>query len=230
MIRALAVLAFVPVPALSAGFVPPAGCETWLTVQSRQCRVSNHYRCAADPAGDQWRMDADQEGPFFVSRINSEAEWVESYGMERGSGQRLAAGAKDPASFSELLETGQDSYDFWLDHEDGARSHVTGQDRLTGQSRTIDGVALPETEFDFAETDSAGNIIRQARGREYINPDWRIFLSGPSQIRDGQGEWLPMDGSPVEFIFPGEPGFAARQPIFDCDAVLSQLVTEGARS
>lgn len=229
MIRALALLALLPVDALAAGFVPPAGCETWMTVQARQCRVSNYYRCSADAAGDQWRMDADQQGPFFFSRINSEAEWVESFGMERGSGQTLAPKRKDPASFSDLVANGLDRYDFMLDHEDGMQSHVTGHDRLTGNTRTIDGITLQETEFDFTERNEAGAIIRRSRGREYINAEWRNFFSGPSEFQDESGNWLPIDGSPVEFIFPGEPGFAASQPIFDCDAVLSQLSIDGAR-
>jgi hypothetical protein len=32
-----------------------------------------------------------------------------------------------------------------------------------------------------------------------------------------------MNGSPVQFIFPGEPGFAATEPLYECDAVLSGL-------
>lgn len=228
--RLLIVLALLPAPSLAAGFTPPAGCETHMTVQSRQCRVSNYYTCAADPAGDQWRIDADQQGPFFASRINSEAEWVESFGMEAGTRQKLSPGAKDPASFSSLVATGSDSYDFWLEHEGGTRTHVTGRDTLTGRSTTIDGITLPETDFEFTEVDEAGTVLRQSRGQEYIHPEWRNFFAGPSEIM-GEDGWMPMNGSPVEFIFPGEPGFRASQPIFDCDDVMSQLVSpEGGRS
>lgn len=35
-------------PAEAGSFTPPEGCETFLTVQARGCRVSNHYRCEAD--------------------------------------------------------------------------------------------------------------------------------------------------------------------------------------
>lgn len=37
--------------------------------------------------------------------------------------------------------------------------------------------------------------------------------------------WRPIDGSPVDFVFPGEPGFAAK-PIYDCDEIMS-LAPEG---
>ena len=36
-------------------------------------------------------------------------------------------------------------------------------------------------------------------------------------------EIVSINGSPVQFIFPGEPGFAATEPLFECDAVLSSL-------
>ncbi|MCF8484428.1 MAG: hypothetical protein K9G71_04385 [Rhodobacteraceae bacterium] len=216
-----------PLPATAGSFTPPEGCTTFMTVQSRQCRVSNHYKCAADPAGDQWRADFDQQGPFFLSRINSEAEWVESFDLgEVIVRQELLPGAADPASFSDLLASGLDSFDFGLTRDSGEQSLVRGFDRLTGRSFTIDGIPLRETEFDFTETDMGGTILRQSRGNEYISEDMRMFFSGPSQWNGGDGEFLPSDGSPVEFIFPGEPGFAATEPLFDCDPLLTQATPD----
>ena len=43
-------------------FTPPEGCTGFLTVQARNCSVSNYYKCAADPAGHQWRADFEVEG------------------------------------------------------------------------------------------------------------------------------------------------------------------------
>ena len=34
---------------------------------------------------------------------------------------------------------------------------------------------------------------------------------------------LPVDGTPRQFVFPGEPGFFTTEPIFDCDATMSGL-------
>ena len=208
-------------PAEAGSFKAPEGCEAFLTVQSRGCRVSNHYRCTADQAGDQWRADFDQEGVFFLSRINRETEWVESYTFNPTVKQSLAPGATDPARFSELLSGGRDDFDFWLDRDNGTRSHITGFDTLTGKTITIDGEALPQTEYAYEEVDPEGNILGKARGREYIHPEWRMFFSGPSEHWDGQ-DWVPMDGSPMQFIQPGEPGFGATQPIFECGALMSQ--------
>jgi len=219
----------VAAPALAGPFTPPEGCTTFMTVQSKQCRVSNHYTCTADRAGDQWRADFDQEGVFFLSRIDAEAQWVESIEIDPPSRQTLDANPADPASFSDLLATGNDSYIFGLSKDSGERTRVRGNDRLTGKQVVIDGITLQQTEFNFTETDTAGNILRRSRGNEYIHPEWRLFFSGPSQWDGGDGTYLPLDGSPVQFIFPGEPGFASTQPLFDCDAVMSFVPPEGSQ-
>lgn len=213
-------LALGATPACAGSFAAPAGCETYLTVQSRGCRVSNHYTCTADQPGDKWRADFDQEGIYFLSRIDNQTQWVESFELNPQVRQTLDANPADPASFDALL-AGRDDFDFRLSKDNGARSHVTGYDALTGKSFVIDGVTLQQTEFEFTETDPDGNVLRHARGNEYIHPEWRMFFAGPSEW-DENGEWFPSDGSPVQFIQPGEPGFAATQPIFECGALMSQ--------
>ncbi len=227
MIRALLPLLPIAIglalPAMAGTFTAPEGCSTFMTVQAKGCRVSNHFKCSADAPGDQWRTDFDQEGPFFTSRIDYEAQWVESFELNPPVRQTLDANPSDPASFSELLATGNDNYIFGLSDDTGERTRVRGSDRLTGRQVVIDGITLQETEFNFTETDLSGNVLRRSRGREYIHPEWRLFFSGPSQWDGGTGTYLPLDGSPVQFIFPGEPGFASTQPLFDCDAVMSSL-------
>lgn len=219
---AAAMLTLVP-PVRAAGtFTPPEGCTVWMTVQARACRVSNYYKCAADAPGDQWRADFDQESMFFLSRINREAEWVESYDFFPTVRQQLDPGAEDPGSFSTLLSEGVDTFAFSLSRDDGTRSRVRGFDRLTGRTVVIDGITLQETQFAYEETDLEGNLLRRSRGNEYIHPEWRNFFAGPSEWDGGSG-YVPIDGSPVQFIFPGEPGFAATEPLFECEGVMSAL-------
>ena len=225
-LRGLACL-LLPAPALANPWAPPESCEIFLTVQAKACRVSNHYRCEGDDPGDQWRADFDQEGLFFQSRINFDAEWVESF--EPGSGvlQTLDAGRRDPMNFSNLLASGRDDFDFGLSRDDGSRSTVTGFDRLTGETATIDGMVLEVTQFEYTEVDSFGTVTNRARGNEYISREMRLFFAGPGQTDLGDGMWREIDGRPVQFIFPGEPGFAAKQPLFDCDAIMSMAQPEG---
>lgn len=218
----LALTLSVPVAAHAGSFTPPKGCTTSLTVQSRGCYVANYYTCEADPKGDQWRADFDQEGVFFLSRIDSETQWVESIELNPTVTQTLDPNPKDPASFSTLLATGRDDFDFSLSKDNGEHSNVTGYDQLTGKTVMIDGVTLEETQYEYAETDDAGTLIRKSRGHEYISREWRRFFSGTSDWWDGT-DWQPLIGEPVQFIQPGEKGFAATQPIFDCDAQMSAL-------
>jgi hypothetical protein len=213
-------LALVGSPALAGTWSAPQGCEAFMTVQSKACRVSHYYKCSADAPGDQWRVDMDQEGPFFTSRIDSEGQWVESFDPTR---QVLDQGPVDAASFSELLAAGIDTWDFTLSKEDGTGTRATGYDRLTGKLVTIDGIGLKQTEVEFTEYDRAGNVLRRSRGNEYVHPEWRLFFAGPGETDLGDGQWLPIDGSPMQFIFPGEEGFLATQPIFDCDALTAGL-------
>ncbi len=215
----LACMATVTNPVLAGSWEAPVGCEVFMTVQSKACRVSHYYRCEADNPGDQWRVDIDQEGPFFYSRIDSEGQWIESYDPIK---QTLNPSPADPASFSELISSGVDTWDFGLSKADGTGSRAAGYDRLTGKTTVIDGITLSQTEVEFTEYDASGNVLRQSRGNEYAHPDWRLFFAGPGETDLGDGQWLPIDGSPVQFIFPGEEGFLANQPLFDCDALTAE--------
>ena len=224
MKTALTLALLIAAPAGAGTFTPPEGCTAFLTVQARQCRVSNYYKCSGDAPGDQWRQDFDQEGVFFKSRIDSETQWIESLDLNPEVRQSLDPGAEDPASFTDLTSIGRDDFAFGLTKDTGEQTRVRGFDKLTGKSVIIDGVPLKQTEFEFTETDMAGNILRQSRGNEYISPEYRMFFSGPSEWNDGTG-YVPIDGSPVQFILPGEPKFGTTEPIFDCDAILSQNQT-----
>ncbi|GLS86160.1 hypothetical protein GCM10010873_11340 [Cypionkella aquatica] len=208
-------------PALAGSFTPPEGCTATLTVQSRGCYVANYYTCEKDNPGDKWRADFDQEGMFYLSKIDRETQWIESYDLNPTVKQTLDPNPADPANFSSLLSTGRDDFEFGLTKDNGEHTNVKGFDKLTGESVTIDGVTLQRTEFDYVETDDAGNELRKARGHEYISAEYRNFFSGQSEWWDGT-QWLPLEGSPVQFYLPGEKGFAATQPIFECDAVMSE--------
>ena len=207
-------------PAFAGTWTPPEGCEAYVTVQSKGCWVAHHFRCAGDAPGDQWRVDMDQEGEFFYSHIDSEGQWLESYGETQ---QSLDPAPVDPSSITELLANGIDTADFSVSRSDGTASRYSGFDRLTGREVVIDGVTLLQTEIDFTEYDPAGKVIGRSRGNEFIHPDWRIFLGGAGERDLGDGRWLPLDASPVEFVFPDEEGFLATQPKYDCDALTASL-------
>lgn len=214
-----AALALAAQPATAGTFQPPAGCEGYVTVQSRNCRVSNHYRCAGDTPGDQWRVDFGVNGAYFRSRIDYETQWMESHESD-GTIDLLEPGARDPASFSELLATGRDTFDFSTLKTTGLRENITGYDQLTGETVVIDGVSLRRTKYEVRAVGDDGGLLWRARGNEYIHPEWRVFLSGAGMVDLGDG-FLPQDFSPVEFAFPGEPGFMATIPRYDCEPTMA---------
>lgn len=218
--RAGLCLALLTSPTLAGTWTPPEGCEAYVTIQSKGCIVSHQYRCERDPAGDQWRVDMDQQGEIFYSHIDSEGQWLESYGSAQ---QLLDPSPTDPASITNLLASGLDTAEFSVSRDDGTGSRFSGFDRLTGKEVVIDGVTLLQTEIDYTEYDRAGTVVGRARGNEFIHPDWRAYLAGPGERDLGDGKWLPLDASPVEFAFPGEEGFLATEPKFDCDVVTAGI-------
>jgi hypothetical protein len=214
--------------AASAGtFAPPQGCTAHLTVQMRGCLVSHFYTCEGDTKGDQWRADYGANGPFYLSRINSQTEWVESYEIDPPMKETLDDNPKDRANFDELLASGLDSFDFGLTKADGTKTHVTGFDKLTGEEVVIDGVTLKRSEYEYTQNAEDGSVLRHSRGHEYVAPNWRTFFSGTSEWEMEDGSWVSSTNEPVKFIEPGEPGFGNTVPLFECDDQMSQLSVPG---
>ncbi len=215
----------VPVQAQTARtFALPAGCTGYLTVQMKSCTVSHHFTCDADPDGWQRRVDMDDMGVSYFGAIDAESQWVESFHTYTGHTEKLADAPVDPASFTELTSTGTDGYDFQTLSEEIGTSHYAGRDTLTGQTVTIDGVVLEQTQFEITATDSGGGMIWQSAGFEFINRDWRMFLSGRSTITTPDDSF-ESDDSPMEFVFPEEVGFLSVDPKFGCSTVTAGLIS-----
>lgn len=221
MFRPLFALAFLSLPAAAQVIQPPEGCTVFLTVQSKGCHVSNYWRCDSGPEGAAWEARYDANGPISVSLYDSEFQWLDSQHVTTASREFLLGEAKDPASMSELLETGRDTYDFVIREEaaDGTRDvrHI-GYDELLGQSVTIDGEDLLVTVFSAEAQDAeTGEQIYSVVGQQYVLAEERLFLLGrDSFTRDGRT--TTSDGSPMRFHRPGDAGFGMVTPHYDCDA------------
>lgn len=210
-----------PLPAAAQTFGLPQGCTAYVTVQKRGCSVSHLFTCQGDPPGHQRRADMGEDGLEFVGVIDAETQWIESWHVTADSTERLLPGAADPASFSELIATGHDSFDFSTLADDTYETIYRGQDRLTGESVVIDGVTLERTAFEVVALDPSGAELWRTSGNEYIHRDWRTFLSG-TRTTVTPDETFDSDGTPMEFIFPGEEGFLASSPRHDCGALMSK--------
>ena len=200
--------------AAQQSFAAPEGCEAVLTVQNKGCVMTNVWRCEADNPGDQWIALITQAGVFSVQKVDAEFQWIEAYKLT--GNQRLITPAEDPASLTELFETQIDTWDFTLETEGGTERNV-GYDQLTGETTEIDGELLLNTEFQGRTIDGEGNEIDASSGRQFVSEKHRLFFFGESWPQDNPEQIIDM--SPLEFIYPGEPGFFADQPKYECNEI-----------
>lgn len=215
-------------PALAATpYTPPAGCELKMTIQNRGCTVSQHYICSADAPGDQHVSYFTNEGEVYTSRIDAETRWMESTNLVSGLTDVLEPNAKDHASFRKLLKRGEDDFDFWTRSSNGERLHHIGKDVLTGETVTIDHVPLEVTEFTLTTYAENGDVLIERRGQQFISREHGRFYGGVEHSRDWTGAVQDSNESPVTFAFPGEPGFGAMKPEYDCEMQMVDGRTPG---
>ena len=203
-----------------ATFSLPAGCDAFITVQSESCQVDHHFVCTGDPDGHKRRVTLDEQGMTYAGVTDNETQWISSFHVLSGHTEVLESDPVEPASLSDLIATGVDDYDFrTLSDEIGITRYV-GQDTLTGRQITIDDVTLDETTYDITAYDSAGNAVWAAQGREFISRNWRMFLAGTGTVTTPDGSY-ERSNRPVEFIYPGEPGFLSSTPKHGCGVAIS---------
>ena len=227
---AVALMACAAAPASAANFVPPAGCTLEVTVQNRSCTVSQHFRCSADPKGHQRLALFGQDGMTHLSLIDEETRWIESSDPETGLVDTLEDDAADDASFSTLLESGRDEFDFWTLSNNGERLRHVGWDELTGEAVTIDGVDLEATKFQLTTTNEAGDVLIERQGGQFISRTMGRFYGGVEESSDWTGRRTETNDSPVTFSFPGEIGFGSTEPQFDCDMMMTRAPSGDGRA
>ncbi len=215
MIRLSALFFLLAAPAMAQTLGLPDGCTAYLTVQGTQCNVTHYITCAGDPPGQQYAVDMYADGGDYINVLDAEAQWVMSVDGPAGTTDRLGLDPIDPSLISELIDTGKDSYDFTTVADDGTVTRFVGKEALTGQTVMIDGVSLLETRNEIRAVDASGAELWRNSGTEYVNPDWHIYLAG-------QTDWVvptdaySTDGTPVDFVFPGDPGFLTTAAAFGC--------------
>ncbi len=221
-------LSGMPAAAQQGGFfTPPSGCAAFLTVQSRSCYVSHYWTCEADPAGHHWRIGIGEDGPFSLSYTDSEFRWLRSYDLRDGGESVLVEPEEDPASLTELFETGTDSMVYTIIEEgpNGSQQRdYVGFDALTGDSVMVDGHLLQITSFSYEYETGFGP--RRVSGNQFVSEDWRLFFGGTETVTTPDGGTFEGNYSPMEFAEPGEDGFLSMTPIYDCGNTMSGLFHE----
>ena len=201
-------------------FSLPVGCTAYMTVQNAHCEVDHHFTCTSDPDGHQQRASLDAQGMNFLSVTDQEAQWISSFDPVIGYNEWLLPEQADPVSFAGLIATGVDTFDFQTDTDMFGVTRFVGEDRLTGREVTIDGVTLLQTSYEIMAIAADGTVDWSARGNEFISTDWNIFFGGTG-VRTFSDSETSYDERPVEFIFPGEPGFLSTRPKHGCGVAIS---------
>ncbi len=217
---ALALICLAAPAAAQSTFELPAGCDAFVTVQSTSCQVEHHFVCKDDPEGHQRRVALNEEGLTYAGEIDSETQWIESFHILSGHAERLVSNPAEPASLSDLIARGVDDYDFETQSDQIGTTRYVGQDTLTGRQVVIDGITLDETSYQVTAYSADGDEIWRSQGNEFISRNWRMFLSGTGTTTVN-GETFENDNRPVEFIFPGEPGFLSASPKHGCGVAIS---------
>ena len=210
-------LALLAAPAAAQGFEPPQGCEGMLTVQMRGCMVTNHFACEGDPEGVRRHITFREEGASGASIIDDEYQWLETYGPERR--ETLGSDVPDPASLTELFESGVDTFDFPVVESSGPEEQtfrIIGVDELQGEEVEIDGEPLERTRFAMKRLGPDGEEVYSVSGEQYVSRDRRLFFAGTETL-EIDGRTVEGDNTPVRFIEPGEPGFMSEEPLYECD-------------
>lgn len=216
-------------PLWAADFEPPAGCEVTLTVQSRSCAVSNVYRCEGAPEGDHWVAVFGGNGPESLTHYDPQYQWLEANYAWDQSREVLLEPAEDPIDTGALTSEGVDTFRFDMHRRAPGEDRIVtivGADVLTGESTEIDGVSLMVVATDLQILTDDGQIEYQSRGRQYFDPARRLFFLGVEEVLDVDGSATPYDNSPVDFIAPGEPGFASTLPLYECEEFEASLETK----
>ena len=212
--------------ALAQGVSVPPDCTAYLTVQNRDCTVEHHYLCPS-AAGPRLRIDFGQDGPFYMASTDEEGRWMWSQVLPDGEVSRFVDDTDEPVSLTQLLATGENRYSF-RETRDGMAIRVTGYDRLTGERAIIDGEELLSTEYAYRMSTPDGQDLVSVSGHEYVSARHRRFFSGVRQFTDPDGQQVTRDSRPVDFVYPGEPGFLGEVPQHGCGALMSSLAQAGA--
>lgn len=215
MIRGVVVMAVLAGPAAAETlFAPPAGCDVFVTVQSADCTVEHMMRCEGPPGVTTVTLYSD--GGDYVSTVDDEAQWVFSYDGYDGTTETLVEPQADPSLLSDLRRDGRHTYDFTTQGSDGTITRFVGKEALTGEEVVIDDVTLLRTRNEMQAFAEDGSWLWSVVSQEYLHPQWLVWVGGTSMWNTPTDGEYPSDSSPVEFVFPGEPGFLSTVPAYGC--------------
>ena len=219
---AYAFAAMIVAPFMAVAETTPEGCEAVLTVQKHGCEVTHIYQCEQ---GIVKHINIDQDEFDWVSLFGPDYIELESKEEITGIGLVGMNAISDPRSLHTLLTTGRDTVAYRGEFDMpglliGA-ADVSSQSRLMDEVLEIGGVtwqkALEEIVFQVRP-----HLAMTGTQDIWIDAESGILFHGSSS-HELAGKAEETDNTPVEVIYPGQPGFLSMSPIYDCGEMMSAL-------
>lgn len=217
--HSLGALALLAGPAAADDLVArPEACQPVLTVQAHGCIVRTVLRCTGlSPI--EWRAESfDDTGLRYASTFDADFVQIRVAYPQRGQyffNDMSRSFSTPPA---EIIRTGRGVEVIHGQFRQGARAWVTTGDHKVlrlDPPFTISGTDLTRLRFFGTDTYSAPLVAEPVDFMNYVDPVTGALLGGESLLPDETGE-MSLWGQPVELSRPGEPGFDAKMPKFDC--------------
>lgn len=208
-----------PLASQAQDIAPPAGCEAVLTVQSRECSVTNIFTCEGDSSI--WEATYSADGFDMLAQYSPDYIWLDIAYPWDGSRETFLEPAEDAPSMDELAKSGVDTFRYTIHRvapDEDRLLTVIGADRLTGRTEVIDGVTLAVVEAEIQIIDDTGTVEYASKGTQFLDTERGFFFAGVDRVQEPDGAETVYDNTPVDFILPGEPGFGANVPTRDCTA------------
>lgn len=196
-------------------FLPPAGCQAFVSIQMSSCRVSHLVRCVADGAGSYQLMHFDQTGFQSTETFNGEAAAAGNYRLEGPEVVQTSVPGSEQ-SLSELLRDGFDLYARLVDG-DPAVGTILGHQVLTGEQVEIDGITFERIRLASAVLAPDGGLRATVSGTQLLQRDWGLYLYAGLDVLAADGTEIAIGSEPVRFDFEGDPGFLTTTPEEGCD-------------
>ena len=208
---ALAVCALLPVAGAAETIpsgLPPAGCETILTVQANSCLTTRVWTCPGDPAGQRWYGVQIGGVDVEVNRVDAGFNAVETHYIEDAATVVQTAVA-DPVDIRALAKTGTDAFDYVRRGDDGrADERYLGQMALMGRIEAFGDEAMHMVHVTY-EVFRGDASIWTGSAVQYLSPDETMLFHGKDY--DAEGAELT-DYRPQVLLAAGAP-----VPVRECE-------------
>lgn len=195
----------------------PAACQPVITIQARGCSVETVLRCN-DPAGWPWRAEVhDAEGLRYVSSFTKDFVQVQVSLPGIALAFDYDPSQSSSTAPSEMAETGHgvERVKGFMSLGDQSLTVMTYNEITRVAALEVDGRDLVSFRVVGTRTTTPPLRAEPHDFMNYFDVETGALFGGESLLPGPDGK-LSLEGRPAALAFPGDPGFDAKVPVFDC--------------